>query len=344
MDKRRYSMPAEWAKHLGTLIAWPTNLETWEGTEKEIQSAVAFLAAQITLHENLYISVKPSDSKTSILEYLRKNKAQMEKVTFLDIPNNDSWTRDYGPNYVCREENGVVTCAINNWGYNAWGCKYPPWTEDNDFKNSFAEWIGCDELRQPGMILEGGSIEVNGEGLVLTTKSCLLNPNRNPSLSMTEIEKHLKKYLGVEEIVWIQEGIAGDDTDGHIDDFARFIDAKNIVCCYEENQQDENFKALDEAYQTLVHHPVIKSRGIAVHKLPMPAPNYFGNFRIPASYANFYFVNGALFVPTFNDPRDEKVISFLQSFRPDLKVKGIPGIDFVRGLGGIHCLTQQIYG
>ena len=344
MDKRRYSMPAEWAKHLGTLIAWPTNSETWEGTENAIQNAVAFLAAQITLHENLYISVKISDSKPLILEALRERGAQMEKVILLDIPNNDSWTRDYGPNYVWREENGVITYAINNWGYNAWGGKYPPWTEDNDFKNSFAEWIGCPDLRQPGMILEGGSIEVNGDGIVLTTKSCLLNPNRNPSLSQAEIEKRLKKYLGAEEIVWIDEGIAGDDTDGHIDDFARFIDAKNIVCCYEENQKDENFKALDKAYQTLVHHPVIKSRGIAVHKLSMPGPKYFTDFRVPASYANFYFVNGALLVPVFDDPMDEKVIAFLQSFHSDLKVKGIPGIDFVRGLGGIHCLTQQIYG
>ena len=337
-------MPAEWAKHLGTLIAWPTNPETWEGTEKEIRSAIAGLAAEITLHEELYITIKTSDSKEEIIDYLRKNNAMMERVTLLDIPNNDSWTRDYGPNYVCREENGGAEWAINRWGYNAWGGKYPPWTQDNDFKSAFAEWIGCPELREPGMILEGGSIDVNGEGIVLTTKSCLLNPNRNPALSQPEIEKRLKKYLGVEDIIWIEEGIAGDDTDGHIDDFVRFIDTRNIVCCYEENRQEENFKALDEAYNTLLHHPVLKNRGISVHKLPMPGPKYFRDFRIPASYANFYFVNGGLLVPIFNDPMDEKVIGFLQSFRPDLKVKGIPGLDFVRGLGGIHCLTQQIYG
>lgn len=342
-NKSEYYMPPEWSRHRGTLIAWPSNAETWEGIEKEIRDSAAQLGALISNAEEVFISVKPSDSKSEIESLLGKHGANHKNIKLLDVPNNDSWTRDYGPNYVCREKGDKLEYAINNWAYNAWGGKYPPWDDDLKFKARFAESIGCKKIIQPEMILEGGSIDVNGDGVVLTTKSCLLNKNRNPRLNTNEIELRLRKFLGVHDIIWLGEGIAGDDTDGHIDDFVRFVKNDVIVCCFEEDQSDENHVPLSEAYNTLCSHEVVRENKIRIVKLPMPSPKYFRDFRVPASYANFYFINGAMIVPTFDDPNDLKAMKVFAGLRPDLKITGIPGINFVRGLGGVHCLTQQIY-
>lgn len=338
-----YYMPAEWSKHKGTLISWPTNKETWEGIELTIQESMALLAATISNFELLYISIKKSDNKNSILNLIKKYECNESNIHILDIPNNDSWTRDYGPNYVCKKTNDSFEYGMNNWGYNAWGGKYPPWDLDNNFKTEFAKYIGCKNVFNTDMILEGGSIDVNGQGILLTTKSCLLNKNRNPKYNPSQIESKLKEFLGISEIIWIDDGIVGDDTDGHIDDFVRFVDEKTIVCAFENNPSDENYHNLNAAYNLLINNDTIKNNKINVIKLPMPKAKYFQDFRIPASYANFYFINGAILVPIFDDENDQIALDIFSKLRVDLKVIGIPGLNFVRGLGGIHCLTQQIY-
>ncbi|EKD26791.1 MAG: hypothetical protein ACD_79C01014G0009 [uncultured bacterium] len=340
MKSNDWYMPAEWEEHKGTILVWPSNIETWGETINNVQSSIIELMKVISEFEKVFVTVKDAQTK-----YLLNNTIKSERiknVSVLEITNNDSWVRDFGPNFVLNRKDKSKP-AINNWRYNAWGGKYPPWEDDLIYTNKFAEISGYKDIFDIDMILEGGSIDVNGEGIVLTTKSCLLNKNRNPEMTMSEIEANLKKYLGVNEIIWIDEGIAGDDTDGHIDDFMRFVDKNNIVCCYEENKNDENYHVLDKAYNELINNSVIKESEIKVHKIPMPSPKYYKEIRIPASYANFYFVNGGLVVPVFDDTKDLEVLDFIQSLRPDLKVVGVNGIDFVVGLGGIHCLTQQVY-
>ncbi len=334
-------MPAEWEKHRGTLLAWPSNPETWEGLLEEVGRSHAFLMARLSEAETVYLSLKPTDDRKKITSLISSFGGNLKQVHFLDIPNNDAWLRDSGPNYVFSVDSQEI--AINDWGYNAWGGKYPPWDEDEKLTGRFASFIGCKTVFRPGMILEGGSIDVNGKGVVLTTRSCLLNKNRNPKLTQAQIEENVKSYLGVQKIVWLGEGIAGDDTDGHVDDFARFMKEDTIVCSFEENTKDENHAPLREAYEQLCIETDLKGRKFKVVKLPMPSPKYFQDFRIPASYANFYFANGCVLLPTFKDPMDKVAVRILSKLRPDLKIVEVPGLDFVRGLGGVHCLTQQVY-
>ncbi len=346
--KHPYFMPAEWEKHRGTLLGWPSNVDTWEGLLEEVGKSHSFLMARLSEVESVYLSLKPDDDRKKIASLISSFEGNLKRVHFLDIPNNDAWLRDSGPNYVFSKDRKEI--AINDWGYNAWGEKYPPWDEDEKLTTRFAEWIGYQKLFRPGMILEGGSIDVNGKGILLTTKSCLLNKNRNPKLNQAEIEDRLKKYLGIQKIIWLNfnpaldlVGIAGDDTDGHVDDFARFVSEDTIVCSFEENKKDENYMPLSEAYEQLCVETDLEGNLFKVVKLPMPAPKYFQGFRIPASYANFYFANGCILLPTFKDPMDKVAVRILSKLRPDLKIVEVPSLDFVRGLGGIHCLTQQIY-
>ncbi|MBN2145034.1 MAG: agmatine deiminase family protein [Candidatus Aureabacteria bacterium] len=337
-----YFMPAEWNIHRGTLIAWPTNPETWKGTEHQVQEDMAVLASAISQFEDVYISTKPLDDKQAILQSVIHQGGHLSRIHFPPVSNNDCWMRDTGPNYVWSHSE-KKNWAITNWGYNAWGGKYPPWDDDNQIKKRFAEWIGCPALLEPEMILEGGSIDVNGEEVLLTTKSCLLNPNRNPHLNQKSIENKLRQYLGIRKIIWLEQGIAGDDTDGHIDDFARFVNPHIIVCSHEEDPKDENFEPLDEAYKQLLSETNLMGKPFHIVKLPMPEPKYFQDFRIPASYANFYFANQILVLPVFNDPKDKVAMEILTRLCPERKIIPVPGLTFVRGLGGVHCLTQQIY-
>jgi len=261
----------------------------------------------------------------------------MERVTFYRIPTNEPWCRDHGPIFLTR--NADPRLAIVDWDYNAWGGKYPPCDLDEVVPTRAAQFLHL-PVFYPRMVLEGGSIEVNGAGALLTTESCLLNPNRNPSLGRAEIEQRLRDYFGVEDILWLAEGIEGDDTDGHIDDLARFVSENTVVTVVEENREDKNYEPLQENLARLRQCKVEQGE-IEIVTLPMPKKVVREKQRLPASYANFYIANACVLVPTFADPADEAALSIFQRLFPDRRVIGIDCRELIWGLGTFHCLTQQ---
>ena len=261
----------------------------------------------------------------------------MERVTFYRIPTNEPWCRDHGPIFLTR--NADPRLAIVDWDYNAWGGKYPPCDLDEVVPTRAAQFLHL-PVFYPRMVLEGGSIEVNGAGALLTTESCLLNPNRNPSLGRAEIEQRLRDYFGVEDILWLAEGIEGDDTDGHIDDLARFVSENTVVTVVEENREDKNYEPLQENLARLRQSKVEQGE-IEIVTLPMPKKVVREKQRLPASYANFYIANACVLVPTFADPADEAALSIFQRLFPDRRVIGIDCRELIWGLGTFHCLTQQ---
>jgi agmatine deiminase len=261
----------------------------------------------------------------------------MERITFYRIPTNEPWCRDHGPIFLTR--NTDPRLAIVDWDYNAWGGKYPPCDLDEVVPTRAAQFLDV-PVFYPRMILEGGSIEVNGAGALLTTESCLLNPNRNPSLGRAEIEQRLRDYFGVREILWLGNGIEGDDTDGHIDDLARFVSEHAVVTVVEENREDENYEPLQENLARLSKLK-IDERQIEIIALPMPKKIVREGLRLPASYANFYIANSCVLLPTFADPNDETALSILREVFPTRRVIGIDCRELIWGLGTFHCLTQQ---
>jgi agmatine deiminase len=261
-------------------------------------------------------------------------------VRFHFNPTNDAWARDHGPIYVVRDSGGGRQRAINDWGYNAWGDKYPPYDLDDVIPTRIAEEMN-EVLFQPGIVMEGGSLDVNGRGTLITTESCLLNPNRNPQLNRQQIEQYLRDYLGVWNILWLGDGIAGDDTDGHVDDLTRFVSHDTVVTVIEDDQQDENYQALRENYERLLRMKDETGNPLRVIELPMPGPVYFEDQRLPASYANFYIANRSVLAPTYRHENDEKACAILQEIFSDRQVIGIDCLDLIWGLGSIHCVTQQ---
>ena len=261
----------------------------------------------------------------------------LARVTFYRIPTNEPWCRDHGPVFLTRAAEPKL--AVVDWDYNAWGGKYPPCDLDEVVPTRVAETLKL-PLFYPRMILEGGSIDVNGAGALLTTESCLLNKNRNPNLSRDEIEQRLRDFLGVREILWLGPGIAGDDTDGHIDDIARFVSERTVVTVIEEDRDDENYEPLQENLARF-REMKIGQRKIEIVILPMPKKIVREGLRLPASYSNFYIANRCVLVPTFADPNDEVVLSTLQKLFPDRRIIGIDSRELIWGLGTFHCLTQQ---
>jgi agmatine deiminase len=279
----------------------------------------------------------------------------MERITFYCIPTNEPWCRDHGPiflrrderwsrlapepGHTVRREGAPAPLVVVDWDYNAWGNKYPPFDLDEIVPTRVAEILKL-PVFYPRMILEGGSIDVNGVGVLLTTESCLLNKNRNPNLSRDEIEQCLRDYLVVQDILWLGDGVAGDDTDGHIDDLARFVSERTVVVVVEEDRQDENYKPLQENLARLRQMKIGKDK-IEIVTLPMPKKIMREGLRLPASYANFYIANTCVLAPTFGDPADEVALSTLRECFPDRRVIGIDCRELIWGLGTFHCLTQQ---
>jgi agmatine deiminase len=266
--------------------------------------------------------------------------ADMAKVTFYDHPTNDAWCRDHGPIFIQRQAGGTVEEAVVDWDFNAWGGKYPPYDLDDVVPTRIAEELGL-PVFHPGIIMEGGSIDVNGRGTLLTTEACLLNPNRNPELSRDEIEDCLRAYLGVSHILWLGDGIAGDDTDGHVDDLTRFADPTTVVTVVEENPADENYEPLQANLERLNEMTDQDGRPLRVVTLPMPRALWHEGQRLPASYANFYIANGVVLLPTYDPTHDDVARATLQQLFPDREVIGIDSTDLVWGLGAFHCVTQQ---
>jgi len=334
-----YSMPAEWSAHSATWLAWPHNSETWPTQLERVREVWIQMIALLAPHEHVYVFVNDEPSEQEVRARLRQARADMENVTLIKIPTVDVWMRDYGPTFVTRNS-AQNPLAFNDWIFNGWGGKYPSYELDERVARELASLLNVPVFRHE-IVLEGGSIEVNGDGICLTTEQCLLNPNRNPQLSRAEIEAFLKNSLGVGHVIWLGEGIVGDDTDGHIDDIARFVNSTTVACIVETNSHDDNYRFLQDNYERLENAVDQNGAKLSVVKLPCPDPLYDRGTRLPASYANFYIANEVVLVPIFADLHDAQALGVLQELLPGRKVHGLRCSDVVAGLGAIHCVTQQ---
>ena len=344
-----YRMPPEWAPHLATYIVWPHNRDTWPGKFAPIPPRFAQMAAAIAHFEPVRIIVNDADAIADVRAMIALaptpdgSPVRSDRLGFVAIPTNDSWVRDHGPIFVNRRANADAASSAQialDWRFNSWGEKYGRYDLDDVVPRRLADHYGF-EVIEPGIVLEGGSIDVNGAGSLITTEACLLNRNRNPSLSRAEIEAYLRVFLGVTNICWLGDGIAGDDTDGHIDDLARFVTPRSIVTVVERDSADENYHVLNDNLARLRALRDEHDRPFTIETMPMPPPLYYDGTRLPASYANFYIVNGGVIVPTFACAADAAAIATLERLFPGRRVTGLPATDLVWGLGAVHCLTQQ---
>jgi agmatine deiminase len=334
-----YSMPAEWAPHRATWLSWPHNQETWPAQLERVRVAWVQMILALSPYEKVCLLVNDDAMRQNVLLRLKTAGAVMENVTVIKIPTIDVWMRDYGPTFVLRNR-PADPLAINDWIFNGWGGKYKAYEHDDQVAKGIAELLGVPVFAH-ALVLEGGAIEVNGAGICLTTEQCLLNKNRNPHLGRAEIQQFLKESLGVSQIIWLGDGVAGDDTDGHIDDIARFVDAKTIVCAVEDDPNDANYAPLQENFERLEGARDQCGSRFDLVTLPSPRPIICQGSRLPASYANFYIANEVVLVPIFNDPGDQRALGILGELFSTRKAVGIRCTDVVAGLGAIHCVTQQ---
>ncbi len=333
-----YTFPAEWAKHEATWLSWPHKEESWPGKLNSIYPIYAQFIKILSQGEKVRINVNSESMKLDALRWLNACQANLNAIEFFIHPSNDAWCRDHGPAFLVHQKTGRK--AVIDWGYNAWGDKYPPYDLDDVIPTKIAEHFKL-PLFLPGIVMEGGSVDFNGKGTILTTSACLLNKNRNPHLSQAQIEKYLIDFYGAEQILWLGDGIVGDDTDGHIDDITRFVNANTVVTVVEENRSDENYKLLQENLHALKTMRLLDGKQLDIVELPMPSPVIYEDQRLPASYANFYIGNSAVIVPTYRDKNDDKALDVLTQCFPDRKVIGLDSTDIIWGLGSFHCLSQQ---
>jgi agmatine deiminase len=330
-------MPAEWESHAATWLSWPRrNGISFPGIYDLIPPVFAAMVRAISPHELVCINVWDEAMENEARDALREGGALNEHIQFHHFPAYEPWARDHGPVFVVSE----TSRAVIDWEYNAWGGKYPPFDLDNEIPGHIARLLSLDTFA-PDMVLEGGSIDANGCGTLLTTERCLLNKNRNPDLSRGDIEQRLRDFLGVAQILWLGDGIAGDDTDGHVDNLARFVDARTVAVAVEPDPTDENHQPLQNNLARLQSMRDQAGQPLRIVELPLPAPVHHEGERLPASYLNFYVTNGSVLVPTFRDPNDVQVIGILGSLFPNREIIGIDSTDLAWGLGSIHCLTMQ---
>jgi agmatine deiminase len=331
-----YRMPAEWEHHEATWLSWPRREGiSFPGSFDRVMPVLQELVAALINHERVCINVCNSAHEAEAMQVLRD--LDHSRITFYRIPTNEPWCRDHGPIFLTRNKHPRL--VIVDWDYNAWGGKYPPCDLDDVVPTRVGEILDV-PVFYPRMILEGGSIDVNGAGALLTSESCLLNKNRNPNLSRAQIEQRLRDFLGVRDILWLGDGIEGDDTDGHIDDLTRFVSERAVVTVVEKNRDSPNYKALQENLER-VQAIRIDGKPLEIFELPMPKRFMREDLVMPASYANFYIANTCVLLPTFADPMDEPARQTLQKLFPNREVIGIDCRELIWGLGAFHCLTQQ---
>lgn len=339
-------MPAEWDRHEATWIGWPHNPTDWPGKLEPIQWVYGEIVRNIAQGELVRILVNSATHEKQVRKILGLVGVALKKVQFFRFPTNRGWTRDFGPIFL-RREDPKREIAISRFRFNAWA-RYPDWQKDDAIPEQVARRLKFPiisaRLGAREIVLEGGSIDVNGRGTVLTTEECLLDQKRqvrNPGLSREETETALRENLGATNVVWLGQGIAGDDTHGHVDDLCRFVNGKTVVLIREKNQGDANYRPLEENWERIRDVRLENGEKIEAIELPMPAPLHFDGVRLPASYANFYITNAAVLVPTFNDPKDRVALGILSELFPNRAVVGIHAVDLVWGFGTLHCLTQQ---
>jgi Peptidylarginine deiminase and related enzymes len=342
-----YQMPAEWDRHEATWLGWPHNASDWPDKLDTIRWVYGEMTRKIAESELVRILVRNQAEAALAKSYLGRAGANLKNVQFVVHPTNRGWTRDSGPIFVRRRAGKKSETAIVHFHFNAWA-KYPNWQKDRRVPETAARLLRKKlfdaQFRGKPFVLEGGGIEVNGRGTLLTTEECYLDPKvqvRNPGLGKKDIDETLKKYLGVTNVLWLVAGPAGDDTHGHIDDICRFTDRKTLVLIQEKNRKDINCKPLAENWERIQELRLEDGSKPEVIPLPMPTPLYYDGFRLPASYANFYISNAAVIVPTFNDPNDRVALGILSELFTDRPVVGIHAVDLVLGFGSLHCLTQQ---
>jgi agmatine deiminase len=335
-----YAMPAEWAPHRGTWLSWPHRESSWPDRFEPVPGVFAEIVRHLAPREEVHINVGDAALEASARAALARAGVPPGNVFFHRHPTNDAWCRDHGPMFVQRGTPGPDRQLVVDWGYNAWGGKYPPFDDDDRVPTRIAEELGLPVVA-PGIVMEGGSIDVNGRGTLLTTEACLLNPNRNPTLGRAEIEAYLRDFLGVRHILWLGDGIEGDDTDGHVDDLTRFVDPTTVVTVVEDDPADPNHAPLRDNLERLRHMTDQDGRPLDVVTLPMPRPMYQDGQRLPASYANFYIANGVVLMPAYDPERDPEARATLARVFPGREVIPVDCRDLVWGLGAVHCVTQQ---
>ena len=338
-----YRMPAEWEPHAATWLSWPHNEKSWPGRFDTVEPVYAQMVRAISASEAVHINVANSAMEHRAAHFLRDAGARGE-IHFHHFPTNDAWCRDHGAIFVVRNRQhagseATKAVAATKWRYNAWGDKYPHDLDDR-VASQMAKALDVPLFERP-IVLEGGSIEVNGAGALLTTEACLLNPNRNPEHTRVQIEQELKDGLGVHQIIWLGDGIAGDDTDGHIDDLTRFVSARTVVTVVESDPDDENFHPLQENLARL-RDVRIDGKELEIVELPMPPAIVYDDQRVPASYANFYITNRAVLLPGYHRDTDEVASQILAELFPGREIVLVDCRDLIWGLGAFHCLTQQV--
>lgn len=333
-----WRMPAEWEPHEATWLGWPHERTDWPGKFAPIRWVYAEIVRHLVTRERVRILVQDHNHREQARRTLTRAGVEAEAVEFFVCPTNRGWLRDSGPVFVTNQAGEV---AITDWKFNAWA-HYDDWRQDNRVPGFISRRLGVPAIK-PGLVLEGGSFDVNGRGTLLTTEECLLSPvqARNPGRTREQLEAAFQAHLGTRHVLWLGRGIAGDDTHGHVDDIARFVDAGTVVAAVELDASDPNWEPLRENRRRLRRMKDQDGNPLRVVALPMPAPVRFRNLRLPASYANFYIANGVVLVPTFNDPNDRIALNTLARLFPDREVAGIYSRDLVLGLGSIHCLTRQ---
>ncbi len=333
-----FRMPAEWEPQSAVWLSWPRRRNTWPGQFSRIPPTFAAIAAAISRFEEVRINL-PRGAQARVRTLLARAGADLSRVSCYDHPTDDAWCRDHGPIFVRNDRTGEV--AVTDWKFNAWGGKLPTWDRDDRIPRRIARALGARRFANP-MVLEGGSIDVNGRGLLLTTEACLLNRNRNPRLTRAGIEARLKSFLGVATILWLGDGILGDDTDGHVDDLSRFYSVDGIVTAVERDPADGNYRALQGNLERLRSLRTPEGRRFRLVELPMPRACFHGRHRLPATYANFLVLNGAVLMPVFRQPRrDAEAAEILAGCFPGREVVPIDCLALVEGRGTLHCISQQ---
>ncbi len=340
-----YRLPAEWEKHRGTIVAWPHNREDWPGKFHPIPWVYVEIVRKLSIDEKVFIIVNSKQSENRIRKMLSKAGVNLKQIKIFKLTTNRGWMRDSCPAFVKNENSEVEAIKFR---FNGWA-KYDNWKKDAKLPAFITEKLGyklSEAVWNDGpVVLEGGAIDSNGAGTLLTTEECLMDENvqvRNPGFTKKDYEEMFNQYLGITNVIWLGKGIAGDDTHGHVDDLCRFVNKNTVVMCREKNPKDENYFNLEENWERIKDAKLEDGSAVQAVELPMPEPLIFEKMRLPASYANFYIGNGVVLVPTFNDKNDGTALGILTELFPDKVVTGIHAVDLVWGLGTIHCLTHEV--
>ena len=334
-----YYFPAEFAPHAATWLSWPHKEASWPGKIHTIYPYYCQFIKELTKGEKVCININDEAMKNFAVDHLQAGEVDLTRIEFFLHPTNDAWCRDHGPAFLINP-NAQQKKIIVDWDYNAWGNKYPPFDLDDVVPTLIAETYRI-PVYHPGIIMEGGSVDFNGNGTLITSTACLLNKNRNPRLSREQIEDYLCNYYGVDQILWVSEGIVGDDTDGHIDDTVRFVNEDTVIAVVEENKNDENYGLLQQNLDELKKMRLPNGKQLNIVELPMPAEIIYEDQRLPGSYANFYIANRSVIVPTYRCSNDDKATDIIQKCFPGRRVVGIDSTEIIWGLGSFHCLSQQ---